>query len=185
MTSNRSISTRPEFLPISVIRALWKHKPVVFVTTVLLSSIAMVVIRKLPPVYRAEAMILVENQKISYFASTVISTVEDRLEAMRREILSDRHVGKIVGDFGLYRELKNPSVNDLVTLMRADTEVTLDRSWSNLRTGSFRVAFMGSGPRTVAGVANRIASLFVEENTRLREVQAMGTSDFIETKLAE
>jgi succinoglycan biosynthesis transport protein ExoP len=185
--TNRALSTRPEFSPISVIRALWKQKLVVFMTTLLLSSIAVVVIRKLPPVYRAEAMILVENQKISdrYVSSVVNSTVEDRLEAMRREILSDRHVEKIVRDFGLYPELKTPLVADLVTLMRADTEVTLDRSWSNLRTGSFRVAFKGSGPRTVAGVANRIASLFVEENTRLREVQAIRTSDFIETQLAE
>ena len=185
--TNRPLSTRPEFSPISLIRALWKHKLVVFTTTLLLSSIAVVVIRKLPPVYRAEAMILVENQTISarYVASAVNSTVEDRLESMRREILSDRYVKKIVKDFGLYRELKNPSVNDLVTLMRTDTEVTLDRSWSNLRTGSFRVAFKGSGPRTVAGVANRIASLFVEENTRRREVQAIRTSDFIETQLAE
>jgi polysaccharide chain length determinant protein (PEP-CTERM system associated) len=47
------------------------------------------------------------------------------------------------------------------------------------------VAYSATDPRTAMLVADKLAGLFVEENTRYREEQAVGTSEFLESQLGE
>ena len=48
---------------------------------------------------------------------------------------------------------------------------------------TFAISFEGEEPRTVMMVANKLASLFIEENLKVREYQAEGTSDFLSKEL--
>ena len=50
---------------------------------------------------------------------------------------------------------------------------------------AFRVGFIGTDPRTVMKVAQRLASLFIEENLRDREVLAEGTNQFLLAQLED
>jgi hypothetical protein len=56
MNSPQSLHIRTELLPLSVAYTLWKHRKLVIATAGLLSIAGVVVIRKLPSVYRAEAV---------------------------------------------------------------------------------------------------------------------------------
>ena len=49
----------------------------------------------------------------------------------------------------------------------------------------FSVAYTASDPGVTARVANTLASLFTEQNQRMREQQAVGTSEFLGAQLAE
>jgi polysaccharide chain length determinant protein (PEP-CTERM system associated) len=49
---------------------------------------------------------------------------------------------------------------------------------------AFTVSFQGPEPRTVAAGANEVASFFVDENLKVRELRAMGTTQFLEGELA-
>ena len=69
--------------------------------------------------------------------------------------------------------------------MRHDVEVKLEKGWTNSRPGAFRIGYQGPEPNVVAAVVNRLASLNIEENLRVREVQAEGTSQFLEAQLGE
>src|SRR6185436_6802029 len=49
----------------------------------------------------------------------------------------------------------------------------------------FTIYFKDPDPVRAANTANRIAELFIEENLKLRENQAQGTSTFLESELAQ
>jgi succinoglycan biosynthesis transport protein ExoP len=177
-----------QFSPLSIVRAIWKHWLLLAVVTVTLSAGTIAYVYRMPPIYRAEALILVDSQKIpeKYVASTVNNDVGDRLQTISQQILSGTRLKKIIDDFDMYHEeRKTHGPEEIAEMMRKDIDIKLERGWTGGRPGAFRVAYKGSQPTIVASVANRIANLFIDENLRTREVQAEGTSQFIETQLQD
>ena len=51
------------------------------------------------------------------------------------------------------------------------------------KQGYFTISYTGKDPKIVTMVTNKLASLFIEENLKLREQQAQGTSDFLSVEL--
>ncbi|PYO18610.1 MAG: hypothetical protein DMD85_20595, partial [Candidatus Rokuibacteriota bacterium] len=60
-----------------------------------------------------------------------------------------------------------------------------DRRTRETRSFLFTVSYTASNPAVAAHVANTIASLYSEENGRMREQQAVSTSEFLENQLRE
>ena len=150
----------------------------------------------------------------SYVRSTVTSGVEERLNTISQQILSRTNLERIIQQFRLYvpedpsttgfkgvvASLKGKGQAWLVTFglagpgtapvwepvryverMRQAIEIKLlGRESKN----AFTVAYSGKDPNTVRQVTDALASLFIEENLRVRERQAEGTSQFITAELA-
>jgi len=53
-----------------------------------------------------------------------------------------------------------------------------------MKKGSFAISFISNDPNTAMAVANRLSSLFIEENLKIREQQASGTTEFLTNELA-
>ena len=188
MSSTKPPVSKPEFSPLSLIRIVWKHRWMVLVVAILGSAISFGVVHELPPVYRSEALILVDSQKIPerYVSSTVNTEVQDRLASISQEILSTTRLQKVIDDFGLYRDERKRLVQEeIVELMRKDISIKLEKGWARDRPGAFRVSYQGKNPTLVTEVAGQLANLFIEENLRSRERQAEGTADFINSQLKE
>ena len=171
-----------------MLKMCWKHKISIVAVWVLVTAGVAGVVYMLPAVYSAEALILVDGQKIPerYVSSTVSNDVQDRLATISQQILSTDRLKKIIDDFDLYRKQRKSYVQEeILQMMRKDVTVKLERGWTNSKPGAFRVAYSGTDPAIVAQVANRIANLYIEENLRTREVQAEGTAEFIQTQLDE
>lgn len=146
------------------------------------TAIAVAISYLLPPVYRSSTLILVERQKVpeNYVKPTVTSTIEDRLNTISQQIMSRNNLEKIVEEFHLYRQERGTlSQEELFDLMRKNIEVKV------MGKDAFTVAYSGSDPKTVMGVTNTLASLFIEENLKVREQQAEGTSEFLLSELEE
>ena len=175
---------------------------------------------RLPPLYRASTLILVEPQRIpaAYVSSTVTSTVQERLSTISQQILSRTNLERIIVQFNLYqhqmpvsnrgpstdgrqqstgellryrfRQLMGrilpmfdqsvPPMEVLVERMRKDIDVKVMGG-----NNAFSIAYVGSDPLTVMKVTNILASLFIDENLRIREQQAQGTSEFLANEHAE
>ena len=134
-----------------------------------------------PQRYRASTLILVTPQKVpvEYVRPTVTSRIEDRLQSIGQEIMSRTRLEQIIGEFKLYqKEAKTITVEEIVELMRSDIRVDIRGS-----QGYFTISYMGRDPRIVTLVTNKLASLFIEENLKLREQQAQGTSEFLSIEL--
>lgn len=181
-------SAHPELSPLSLARMLWKSKVLIGLIWIFLCLLSASVVYTIPAVYKAEAVILVDGQKVPerYVASTVNADVQDRLATISQQILATNRLLKIIDTYHLYqRERSRLSQEEIIEMMRKDTKIALERGWSQERTSAFRISYQGRDPVVVSNVANEIGNLFIEENLRTRENHAEGTSEFIEDQLQQ
>ena len=140
---------------------------------------------KLPKLYRASTLILVQPQKVpeSYVQEIVSFDIEDRIRTITQQITSRSNLEKIIREFNLYNEPGAPMfMEDKVENLRK--RITVDVSESGRRgTNAFQVFFTGKYPKLVADVANALSSYFIAENLKLREDQAIGTAEFLTDEL--
>src|SRR4051812_25090305 len=137
---------------------------------------------KLPDQFRSETVILVVPQRVpeSYVRATVTTRIEDRLQSLTQQIMSRTRLERIIQDFNLYSEQRKVGImEDIVEQMRRDIGIQV------VRGDAFRINYIGDNPRTVMRVTERLASLFIEENLRDREVLAEGTNQFLEAQLED
>ena len=191
-TSEDRPSGPSAFAPLSIIRAIWKRKIPIVLLWGLLAGCSVVIVRLLPAVYSSEALILVDSQKIpeKFVEATVSSNLQDRIATIKQQLLSTGNLKKIIDEFGLYKQERSTHFEEeILEMMRADISITLEESGtkrgSNAQLVAFRIGYQGSDPALVAQVANRLTNLYIKENLNTREVQAEGTSDFLETQLKE
>ena len=160
-------------------RRMW----VLLVPFVVVSVPTLVATRFLKNTYKSETLILVVPQRVpeSYVRSTVTDRIADRLQSLSEQILSRPRLEKIIDEFGLYPEKRKTAVmEDIVDKMREqDVTVTV------VRGDAFRVSYVATKPNVAKEVVERLASLFIEENTREREGQAEGTNKFLESQMED
>ena len=150
-------------------------------------TVAMVSVR-LPKAYRSQTLILVDPQKVpsDYVKPTVSSEVTDRLQTISQEILSRTRLQKIIDQFGLYKDQQGRmSQEDIIEMMRKDikVEVVTEENARTKSSAAFKISYVGKDPALVQQVTRQIASLFIEENLKVRQDQAQGTDAFIESEL--
>jgi polysaccharide chain length determinant protein (PEP-CTERM system associated) len=134
-----------------------------------------------PKEYRATTLILVSPQKVpeAFVRPTVTSTIGERLQSIGQEIMSRTRLEQVISEFKLYQEeTRSSSIEGVVELMRKNIEVKIKE-----REGYFTISYIGKDPKVVTVVTNKLASLFIEENLKLREQQAQGTSEFLSNEL--
>jgi uncharacterized protein involved in exopolysaccharide biosynthesis len=139
-------------------------------------------VRTLPNLYHSETLILVVPQRVpeSYVRSTITTRIEDRLQSIAQQILSRTRLERVIQDFNLYvPERRTAIMEDIVEQMRKEIEVQV------VKGDAFRVGFTSTDARTAMRVTERLASLFIEENLRDREVLAEGTNQFLEAQLED
>ena len=138
-----------------------------------------------PRWYRSSSLILVSPQKIppDYVKATVTSTVEDRLQSIAQEIMSRTRLEQVIQEFKLYPErVKSAAMEEVVEAMRKDIEINVPTGREKEKN-SFSISYIGKDPRLVASVTAKLASLFIEENLKIREQQAQGTTEFLASEL--
>ena len=131
--------------------------------------------------YRAQTLILVVPQKVpeKYVGSAVAESIEQRLQSIQPQILSESRLERIITELDLYpnKRGKRGGMEEIVADMRSDISVEI------IKGDLFRVIYSGSNPYKVMQVTQRLASLFVEENLKDREQIANGTNRFLESQL--
>lgn len=154
-----------------------------------LGWITFAVARWYPYLYRSDALILVEQQKVpeQYVTPNVISDLQDRLESMKQQILSRTRLERLIEQFNLYpQERPHMLVEDLVNKMRAD--IRIEPLQARGRPGdltAFHISYAAKSPRVAQQVSNELTSLFIEENLQARTQQSEGTTAFLENQLEQ
>ena len=139
-----------------------------------------------PKQYKASTLVLVSPQRVpeAYVQATVTSRVEERLQSIAQEVMSRTRLEQIIAEYRLYeKERKRLSKEEVVELMRKNIKVELPTKKEE--KGYFTISFLGPDPNVVTTVANRLSSLFIEENLKIREQQAAGTTEFLTAELAQ
>jgi polysaccharide chain length determinant protein (PEP-CTERM system associated) len=172
------------FTPEDIGRALWRRRWLLMVPLALGLATAPFVAKRIPAVYKSETLIMVIPQRVpdTYVKSTVTATVEDRLPSISDQILSRSRLERIIGDFDLYPDLRvKAPMEDIIARMRQDIgPVEIQRGQQ-----SFRVSYVSRDPQLAQKVTARLASLFIDENSRDRENLAESTNVFLESQLED
>ena len=160
-----------------------------FVTIFLLSIIIALV---LPPVYRATTTILIEKQDIpTDFVKTTVSTyAEQQMQIINQRIMSSPRLIEIINNLNLYpKERETMMTEDVIERMHKDISLepvsvnTVDPKTGRptAATIAFTISYEGKNdPNKVLQTANVLASLFLEENSRVRLGQATDVSKFLQ-----
>src|SRR4030042_2929311 len=139
------------------------------------------VYKYLPKVYMAETLILVQPQKVpeTFVRTTITESVTERLNTISEEILSRTVLEKIIHEFNLYPELRDKmAIEEIVEIVRGTIKVNVPKSKGILQN-TFTISQEGRDPQTLMLVVNKLAFLFIEENLKVRALQAKGTSEFL------
>ena len=137
----------------------------------------------LPSRWVSTAVISIVPQRVpeSYVRSTVTIGPQDRLESIRRDILSRPRLEQIIREFNLYADARQAGLmDDVVNRMRnGDVRMAL------MKDDAFEVSFHAADPALARRVASRLASLFIDENIRQRTQLAEGSSEFLKSQLVQ
>jgi succinoglycan biosynthesis transport protein ExoP len=180
LPNKTDLSVAPEVALLSVARMLWKRKILIVLIWAVTIGVTVVYVKKLPSVYRAVAVILVDNQKIpaAYVSSTVNSSAADRVLFIREQILSNSKI-KSLADMNLFPDGHDLTQEELASRIRANLSVDIDKANGNL----IRIGYQGPDQNVVAPVANKMADIFITENIQARSVSTTTTLEFTDSEL--
>jgi len=164
---------------------IWRQKIWIILPLIGGILIAGILIVKLPKIYRSTTLILVEAQKVpeEYVKSAVSGTVEGRLSTIQQQIMSRSLLERIINKFELYPKNSEKVVTEeAIGAMRNNIEVRTTLARNN-NIEAFSISFQGKDPLMVMNVTNELASLFIEENLKIREQLVEGTTEFLDNEL--
>jgi polysaccharide chain length determinant protein (PEP-CTERM system associated) len=170
---------KPEDLLLILRRRFW----MLLVPFAIVAAGTAVVARKLPDWYRSQALILVVPPQVpaTYVTPNASTRLEDRLQAINQKILSRTTLENMIQQFNLYPDERRTGImEDVVEKMRSDIHVDPIKG-----AEAFTVAYEGSSARTVQKVADKIASLYIDESLRDRQTLSESTNQFIEAQLED
>ena len=147
----------------------------------------MILVRRLPAVYRADALILMAEPKVSdkLVNATPAADPQERLAAISHLILSNDQLLKIIDSYNLYpAERKSLSTDDLVRRMR-DNDITLklESGVSNPRPDAVRIYYQAGDPKIASTIANRLADLIIQQNDLTRADRVEDADQFFKQQV--
>lgn len=174
----------------SYLAILKRRKWQLILPIVLLAPIAVLVAMELPPVYRSEATILIQQQEIppELIRTTVTSFADQRIQVIKQRVMTLQNLSELIEKYGLYPEIREKkSINAAVDEMRKNVGLNMvSASVVDPRSGSakeatiaFSLSFKYGSAKITQQVTNELVSLFMAENLRQREAAVEEASRFL------
>ena len=186
------------------IRDVWaiflKRKKFFIIPFGVLFILATAIAFLLPAIYESKTTILIEDQQIppEFVRSTVTGFADQRIQSLTQQILSRTKLWEIIQQFQLYSEMQEKYTREeILEKMRDDIQLeTISaevgaggqkqaRPGQSAITIAFSISYRGKNPETVQKVAGTLASLYLEQNLKIREAQAKTTTQFLEAESKE
>jgi polysaccharide chain length determinant protein (PEP-CTERM system associated) len=183
---------RPEMELQDYLQIFSKRKWLIIVTYLSVFLVTGVYMVWKPNQYQSTTTIMTLPPQVSedFVRSTVTLGSVDRLSTIQEQITSRTRLKKVMEEVGLFAEARKEGLEDEAASAMAE-RITIDiaqdprRTRSRTESEAFSISFFHEDPMLAMLTTSRIASLFIEENLKLREKQAVGTSEFLETQLRE
>ncbi|MPZ19217.1 MAG: hypothetical protein GEV06_15085 [Luteitalea sp.] len=171
-----------KYTPEDMLAVAWRRRWLLVVPFLVVAAGTALVVAKLPSRWVSTAVISIVPQSVpeSYVRSTVTIGPQDRLESIRRRILSRPRLERIIRELNVYPDRQAGAMADAVNRMR-DKDVTM----APAKDDAFEVSFYAGDPALAQRVAARLASLFIDENIKERTELAQGSSEFLKRQLEQ
>ena len=183
-TASAAQSPFPMSLPqspsdyLEILRFRWPWIVAAVVVGALASQVA---VRFVPKQYVSQTVVLVESDKIqkSFIPQLTTEVPSDRLRTIHEEILARPRVERILDELQPYPEMIDVPRADVVDMVRRRASIGLRGN------DAFVVQYSDTDPERAKKLAERLASMFIEETSGARARQVQGANEFIDTQLVE
>jgi polysaccharide chain length determinant protein (PEP-CTERM system associated) len=147
----------------------------------------------LPAKYTSSTTVLVESPKVpdSVIKSTISDALGPRLVTMQEQILSRTRLQPLIEHFNLFpsEQKKKVPMEDMVAEMRHNIVVAPIKPTTGTKADStlpgFTISFTAGEGKTAQQICQEITTMFIDENLRVREQRAQGTTDFLSKNLED
>jgi len=188
----------PRFDPLDYVSVVNRRKWWFIVPLALSLVVGGLLVWKLPRTYQATTTIAVSAARLASNVSGMIEMARpERMRAVSQQLLSRTVLERTAR---LEHLDQNKSIESAINDIRNSVSVALpDSITPSSATGSnapdklspdqkaqldtYQVSVLDDTPEDAQRIANRLVQVFVEENSRSREVRAQDTSQFIDTQL--
>ncbi|MGH9325163.1 MAG: GumC family protein [Terriglobia bacterium] len=145
-------------------------------------------LRVLPKRYTSRSLMLVERQQVpnSFVEPVITEDVNARIANIEEQVLSRTRLEPIIERYAIFKGQSRASMDALV--LRLQRSVTLTPVKPVVRTQDetipgFYLAVTLHDPRIAQQVCADIASMFIDEDIRERQLSAEGTTSFLQSQL--
>lgn len=169
---------------------LWRRMPYFLIIFVLGSAIGITLALVLPPVYRAQALLIVESQQIpdELAATTVQTETTEQLQIIQQRILTRDSLLEMANRLRIYADVdERMPADEIVADMRA--RIDINTTGGAARSGPVqativRVSFEAPNASMSATVTNEVVTLILQENVEIRTSVAGQTLEFFTEEVA-
>jgi protein tyrosine kinase modulator len=139
----------------------------------------------LPKIYSANTLILVEPQRVpdDYVRSIVSTDMDSRINTIQEQVMSRTNIEKIINKFNLFSEIQYEKKYMEDKVLNVQKRISLNVTRDRRGTDTFSISFKDEDPEKAMKIANTLATYFIDENLKAREIQALGTSSFLDDEL--
>ncbi len=136
------------------------------------------------PEYLSQTLVLVEGQKVpeGYVKPILAEDLDSQLATMKEQILSRSRLQPILENYNLFSNLHG-DMDARLELMRKDIDIKPIHSEIGRGLPGFFISFKANDPRVAQAVCTEITSMFTNQNLKLREQSAEGTTEFLKSQL--
>jgi polysaccharide biosynthesis transport protein len=163
----------------AAVRRRWKTVAVVAGGVLVLSAL---VILRLPSVYTARALVMVEPfTPHPDLVAPVMDPLDlaSKVKSVRESVYARSVMAPAIDELKLYPKAREKGMDEALEQFRQDTEVHAEGD------SSFSITVKNQDPEVAAKAANRLAELYIEGNLQVRAGQVTRTRDIISSKLTD
>jgi uncharacterized protein involved in exopolysaccharide biosynthesis len=183
----------PELKDIKYIMSRRKKSFLVIFAIIILAGL--IIATALPPIYKSEAIIRVDEQEISedFVQSTVSEFVGERISKISQQVLNRAKLIEIANLHQIHADERDKmSDTEIVKQMKKDiilepiiSDIQSERTGRNTSviTIAFNLSYQGKDPDTVQKVTETLSNLFLEEDIKRREKIVTATTNFLKEEL--
>jgi len=142
----------------------------------------------IPPRYKSESMILVEQQRVpeAYVTPNVTMDIAARMNSLTEQIMSRTRLLAIADKFNLYPgERAKQDPDKVLETMRKDISIDLQTSKTNRaqELTAFKLSYVSSSAQLAQQVTNELTSLFIDTSMKRSADLSQQTSAFLQRQL--
>jgi polysaccharide biosynthesis transport protein len=173
-----------DYLALVVRRRWW-----VVISFMAFSALGVLAAMLFPKAFLSTTMILIQPRDVptDFVKDLIAGSTDQRLSSIEQTILSRTNLLKILNEF----EDRMPAYrgqNDDRKVAKLKQRIKIDfyserRNGVYLPTTSFRISYRDQNPDLAQKITSRLASLFIEQDSRAREDQVFGTTSFLTAEL--
>jgi len=183
-------TTQRELTPADYIAMLRRHWVLVLVFTILGPPIGYGAAKVIPPKYKSETVVLVEQPSVprTILAQLDTSSMNQQLASLKQQILSRTNLERIIHENGVYKEdLNKRSMDELVARLQLAIDVTPVQPMQN--TGNdlagFTISVTLGDPHTAQSVCAEVEQMFITQSLGNQQQRSQNTTQFLSEQLSD